>query len=100
MATSNDEATYSLDPETVGVLERVARRWGVSKSEAVRRAIHESDADVGTPADTAAEARVALFDQLVQSVGLDEATADAWVAEVRAERDASSARARRIRDGD
>ena len=36
MATTTIKATYSLDPETVRLLERVSRRWGVSKSEARR----------------------------------------------------------------
>jgi hypothetical protein len=39
MATMTVRATYALDPETVGTLERLARRWGVSKSAALRRAI-------------------------------------------------------------
>jgi hypothetical protein len=33
------KATYSLDPGTVCRLEEIARHWGVSKSEALRRAI-------------------------------------------------------------
>lgn len=39
MAIPKIKATYSLDPETIALLERVSRRWGVSKSEALRRAI-------------------------------------------------------------
>ena len=100
MAVPKIKATYSLDPETIGALERVARRWGVSKSEAIRRAIHDSDAGAEASADAAADARVASFDRLTQSIGLDGAATDAWVADVRAEREASSARARRLRDGE
>lgn len=100
MALPKLKGTYSLDPETVGKLERVARRWGVSKSEALRRAIHQADVSAGASTDAAAEARVALFDELTRSIGLDDATTEAWVADVRAEREASSTRARRLRDGE
>lgn len=33
------KSTFSLDVGTVGTLEGLARRWNVSKSEALRRAI-------------------------------------------------------------
>ena len=38
MAIPKIKATYSLDVETVRMLVHMARRWGVSKSEALRRA--------------------------------------------------------------
>ena len=40
MATTTVKSTYSLDVETVRELDAVARRWKVSKSEALRRALH------------------------------------------------------------
>jgi hypothetical protein len=49
MAVTSIKSTYSLDVETVAALERMARRWNVPKSEALRRAIHrasEEDGDV------------------------------------------------------
>lgn len=97
MAIPKIKATYSLDPETVGALERVARRWGVSKSEAIRRAIHASDAAPDVPPEVEGEPnpRIAAFRRLQQLMHLDAAKAEAWIAEIRAERDASSARIRR-----
>jgi hypothetical protein len=102
MAIPKIKATYSLDAETVGALERVARRWGVSKSEAIRRAIHASEASAEASAarDTAADAppinrRLAAFRRAQQLLQLDAATADAWIADIRAERQASSERIER-----
>ena len=39
MATPTIKSTYSLDVESVRALDDLARRWQVSKSEALRRAI-------------------------------------------------------------
>ncbi len=39
MTTPNIKAAYSLDDETARALARLARRWNVSESEALRRAI-------------------------------------------------------------
>ena len=39
MAIPKIKSTYSLDVETVRTLESLARRWNVSKTEVVRRAI-------------------------------------------------------------
>jgi len=39
MATMTIKSTYSLDVESVRALEALARRWSVSKSEVLRRAI-------------------------------------------------------------
>ena len=82
MARTSIKATYSLDPETVRVLDQVSRRWGVSKSEALRRAILAS---ANTPADDAAT-RLAALDHAQRVLKLDSETADAWIKEVRAER--------------
>lgn len=80
MATPKIKATYSLDPETVDLLERAARRWGVSKSEALRRAIHACalSADDAEP--------VASLDRLQEIVALQPSAAAAWTRRVRAER--------------
>ena len=44
MAITTIKSTYSLDVETVRTLESLARRWSVSKSEALRRAIRSAAA--------------------------------------------------------
>jgi len=76
-------ATFALDPETASALERLARRWEVSKSEALRRAVgaaarvEEADAD--------ADALLALT-ELQERLGLDASKADEWIRQIRAER--------------
>ena len=81
MATPKIKATYSLDAHTMRVLERVAKRWGVSKSEALRRAIQASEE---LPAER--DERVAALAELQSRAEVDAKTANAWVKKVRAER--------------
>ena len=45
MAETVIKATYSLDVESVHTLEELARRWRVSKSEVLRRAIRGAASD-------------------------------------------------------
>ena len=86
MAIPKLKATYSLDAETMRVLERVAVRWGVSKSEALRRAIRAS---VTLPVTEAAAA--GTLDTLQELAGLTTSDAAKWSSAVRAERQASRA---------
>lgn len=94
MAIPTVKSTYSLDVATVRTLETVARRWGVSKSEALRRIIRLA-AD-GAARDAEAEALTAL-DELQRRVGLGSGAAAAWLRQVRSRRRAWSARAERPR---
>lgn len=82
------KSTYALDAESVRALEHLARRWKVSKSEALRRAIRAA-AGEAPHADEALDA----LDRLQRSLRLTPARARSWVRAVRAEREASSARA-------
>ncbi len=75
-------STYALDPETVRGLEEVARRWGVSKSEALRRAIRAAAGQSTRLRDSPSDA----LDQLQKSLGLKAGTARAWARQVRRER--------------
>jgi hypothetical protein len=93
MAIPKIKATYSLDTETVRLLDRVSRRWGVSKSEALRRAIRAS-ASLPAPPD-ADDARLSALDRLQKTAGLDLSAARAWERRVSAERRATGASARR-----
>lgn len=88
MATTTVKSTYSLDVETVRALEDMARRWGVSKSEALRRAIRaaRSGANPGKPKALAA------LDALQRSLSLDSRAATRWAKRSRVERRASSVR--------
>ncbi len=87
MATMTVRSTYALDVETVRALEEVARRWKVSKSEALRRAIRAAARQGPGEAPDA----VAALDALQQSLKLSPGTARAWDRRVRTERRASSA---------
>jgi transposase-like protein len=89
MATTTVKATYSLDPGTVSRLEEIARHWGVSKSEALRRAIRA--AAVGPAAGPAAP--LAALDALQRGAALTPVATRAWAAEARKERRSSSSRA-------
>ena len=82
MAITSVRSTYSLDVETMKRIESLARRWDVSKSEVLRRAIRMADEQ------SAVSERVEAFRRLQASMSLTPAQADAWVAEIRAERDA------------
>ena len=57
VAAQTMKTTYALDVETVRTLERVARRWGVSRSEALRRAIRVAARDAGPASDVDCGAR-------------------------------------------
>lgn len=82
MALPTVKSTYVLDLQSVAALERLARDWGVSKSEVLRRVLKG--------AAGAAPDRVALFRQLQQAAGVSATEASRWVAGVRAERRANS----------
>jgi len=85
MAKMTVRSTYALDPETVAALDRLARRWRVSKSEALRRIV--SAASAVESVDATADALTALG-ELQELLGLDERRAEAWIREIRAGREA------------
>lgn len=86
MAKMTVRSTFALDPATVDSLDRLARHWDVSKSEALRRIVRV--AAVVEEKDAASDALTAL-DELQHLLGLDEDTAEAWIRQIRAERAAS-----------
>jgi hypothetical protein len=89
MATTTVKTTYALDLETVGALDALARRWNVSKSEAMRRAIRASAAvhAVNVPPEP-----LQALDELQKVLALAPAAAARWSSQVRAERRAGSRR--------
>ncbi|SRR6266487_264540 len=89
MATQTVKTTYSLDLETVRTLEALARRWNVSKSEALRRAIRATATRQPLEAQRHA---VKALDDLQRSLGLDNRASARWQKAARAERGASSRR--------
>ncbi len=86
MAKMTIRSTFSLDRETVAALDRLAERWGVSKSEALRRIV-DAAARV-EEVDAAGDALKAL-EELQERLNLTEEQAGAWIREIRAEREAS-----------
>ena len=88
MAITTIRSTYALDVETVRVLERIAHRWRVSKSEALRRAIRAAE----THKPPAATDALRALDRLQRALRLTPAQAKAWARKARAERRAASAR--------
>jgi len=81
------KGTYALDAKAVRALEEMARRWRVSKSEALRRAIHAAARGAGGGPDA-----VAALEELQRSLALGAEAAAAWSRRIRSERRAATAR--------
>jgi hypothetical protein len=86
MATMTIKSTYSMDPETVRLLDELARRKGISKSEALRTAIHQAAASDAGGYPRPAEA----LDQLQALVARDGVSVRKWKTEAATERRAAS----------
>ena len=87
MATMTVRSTYALDVDTVRKLEELAKKWGVSKSEALRRSVRSAALGQVVPSD-----RLQAFESLQRSLNLSKKKASEWQAEARAIRRASSVR--------
>ena len=88
MATPTIKSTYSLDVESVRALDDLARRWQVSKSEALRRAIRsEASRQPARGGDA-----LAALDQLLASLRSRNVDLDQWAREVESERQAAGRR--------
>ena len=88
MATMTIKSTYSFDIETARTLDELARRWKVSKSEALRRAIRIA----ASQAIPAGEEAVRALDELQRRLELQPESAARWQDRSRAERQAFSGR--------
>ena len=84
MAKITIRSTFSLDPETVSALERLAEKWGVSKSAALRRII---DAAAVVEGVDSAAVSIAALKELQERLALSPEQVEAWVQEVRAMRE-------------
>ena len=67
--------SLELDGATAQLLERIAQAWGVSKEEAVRRAVAQAQAASST---VQAQGRLEAFKELQRSLGLTPAKAAEW----------------------
>lgn len=88
MAIPTIESTFSLDVESVRTLETLAKRWRVSKTEVLRRAIRIA-ATKGRPGNDAA---LSALDRLQNSVRQRQVDASRWVRDLKAERRAAARR--------
>jgi len=93
MARLSVKSTFSLDLRTIRSLERISRRWGVSKSEALRRAVLIAEQGEGETPDA-----LHALEELQRSLGMTPARVREWSRAVRDERrSASEARERGVR---
>lgn len=93
MASTTVKATYSLDPGTVSRLEEIARRWGVPKSEALRRAIRAA----ASAEAASGSGPLSAFDALQRTAALTPSSVRAWADAAREERRASPSPQRKRR---
>jgi hypothetical protein len=93
MATMHIRSTFALDETTSRGLAQLARRWGVSKSEALRRAVARAQEQPGPKGEmTPLEALLALKRKPL----LSRAQARSWrAANERARRESEEAASRR-----
>ncbi len=88
MATITIKSTYALDVESVRALEDLARRWGVSKSAALRRAIRSEASRQPVKGGEA----LAALDQLQASLRSRNVDLEQWALDVESERRAAGRR--------
>ena len=85
MAARTIKSTYSLDVTSAGALDELARRWGVSKSEALRRAIRSEASRQAVKGGDA----LAALDQLQASLRSRNVDLKQWALDVESERRAA-----------
>lgn len=85
------KSTYSLDPDSVRTLEALARRWDVSKSEVIRRALRLALVAGDDPGGSVALEALTRLQDTVQERGVDLAQ---WERNLQAERAAAGRRLR------
>ena len=80
MSQNGSRILLEVDSMTSDLLNDLAERWGISKEEAVRRAVEQADARIGSPSK---EGRLAAFKELQRRLGLPPATAADWQNTIR-----------------
>ena len=85
MASTTIKTTHSLDISTVLELQRLAEKWGVAKSEVIRRAIHLASG-APMPSSERPLSPIEALDKLQKRVRFDKKQAHAWLSQVRSER--------------
>lgn len=84
MATMSVRSTYALDAETARRIKRLARTWGVSQAEVIRRSVtlasqHDAGGTALSPVDVVAHYRS-------HPLPRDARTTQSMIAELRAQR--------------
>ena len=77
---SATKATYSLDAASLEKLTRLSRRWQVSKTEVLRRALREA---VEREAVPSASERIAAFHQLQRRLKARGIDFEKWKKQIR-----------------
>jgi len=83
MAITTIRSTYALRIETVRQLDLLAKHWGVSKSEALRRAISEAALQVAANVHLTP---VEALERLQTTAGMPAQKASEFASQVRRER--------------
>lgn len=91
MALPTVKTTYTIDLETRDALDRLAARWDVSKSEALRRAIRQA-AGASRVTD-----RLAALDALQRRARMTRDQASRWSDTIRDERQVTNRMGKRVR---
>jgi len=97
MATMTIRTTVAFDPATVARWDRLSRRWGVSKSEALRRAleaaeVNGSDTAAGEDPDFTGLSPAQILDWIAAHPLVPAGMGERWSAEIKAEREAEAER--------
>ena len=72
--------SLKLNPVISGLLDDLAKRWGISREDAIRRAIEQADARTGS---LNREVRLAAFKELQRRLSLTSAKAAEWQNSIR-----------------
>jgi len=75
MNGNNKPLSLELDEKTASLLVRLAKAWGVSEAEVIRRAVEQAN-DV--PVLSNIESKMEAFKELQRSLSLTPAKAAAW----------------------
>jgi hypothetical protein len=75
MNSHGNKTSLELDANTANLLAQLAETWGVSKEEAVRRAVDQANAANGSPNK---EGRLEAFKELQGRLNLTPAKAAEW----------------------
>jgi hypothetical protein len=75
MSRNGNTTSLELDAMTSRLLVHVAKTWGVSEEEAIRRALEQANAKADSPGK---EARLQAFKELQRRLDLTPAKAAEW----------------------